>query len=95
MHITVTEASYTTTIAILLAGFTPLLYAPISNAYGRRPVYLVSVAIGTVANACCAVCKSFGTLLLTRAFVGIGTSASMGVGACVVADLYFTHERGL
>lgn len=95
LGVSVTEASYTTTIAILFAGFTPLIYAPLSNVYGRRPVYLVSTAIGTAANAACAVCQSWSYLLVARAFVGIGTSVGMGVGASIVADLYFTHERGL
>ncbi|KAJ5820169.1 hypothetical protein N7474_005760 [Penicillium riverlandense] len=95
LDVSVTEASYTTTVAILFAGFTPLLYAPISNVYGRRPVYLVGTAIGTAANAGCAVCRSWGHLLVARAFVGIGTSVGMGVGASIVADLYFMHERGL
>ncbi|RLL97715.1 hypothetical protein CFD26_106683 [Aspergillus turcosus] len=78
LGVSVTEASYTTTIAILFAGFTPLIYAPLSNVYGRRPVYL-----------------SWSSLLVARAFVGIGTSVGMGVGASIVADLYFMHERGL
>jgi MFS family permease len=95
MGVTVTTASYSTTIAIVFAGVAPLFYAPLSNLYGRRPVYLLSTAIGTVANAGCATCNSWGPLLLARACVGIGTSVGMGVGASVVADLYFMHQRGL
>jgi hypothetical protein len=38
MHIIVVEASYQTTIAIVFAGAAPLLWSPISNAYGRRPI---------------------------------------------------------
>ena len=32
--------------------------------------------------------------MVARAFVGVGTSAGMGIGAAVVADMYFMHERG-
>ena len=74
MGVTVTVASYSTTIAIVFAGVFPLLYSPLANVYGRRPVYLVSTAIGVAANAASAVCKSWGPLLVARAFVGIGTS---------------------
>ncbi|GAD96993.1 hypothetical protein BC1G_00314 [Paecilomyces variotii No. 5] len=94
MGVTVTQASYSTTIAIVLAGVAPLIYAPLSNRYGRRPVYLLSTALGVGANAGCAVVSSWGPLLALRALVGIGTSTSMGIGANVVADLYFMHERG-
>ena len=37
---------------------------------------------------------TWGGILAARVFVGIGTSAGMGIGAAVVADLYFMHERG-
>lgn len=95
MGVSVTVASYSTTIAIVFAGVAPLIYAPISNFYGRRPVYLISTAIGIAANAGCAASQSWGPLLVARACVGIGTSVGMGVGASVVSDMYFMHQRGL
>lgn len=112
MDVTVTVASYSTTIAIVFAGVAPLIYSPIANLYGRRPVYIASTAVGIAANAGCAVCQSWGPLLVARAFVGIGTSVGnvsvlstyshqsltsilgMGIGGSVVADMYFTHQRG-
>ncbi len=95
MGVTVTVASYSTTIAIVFAGVAPLIYAPLSNYYGRRPLYLITTAVGIAANAGCAVSKSWGPLLVARAFVGIGTSVGMGLGASVVSDMYFMHQRGL
>lgn len=88
-------ASYSTTIATVFAGVAPLIYAPISNIYGRRPVYLVGTAIGIAANAGCAVCKLWAPFLIARACVGIGTSVGIGIGAAAVSDLYFVHHRGL
>ncbi|KAH8805131.1 major facilitator superfamily domain-containing protein [Xylogone sp. PMI_703] len=95
MGVSVTVASYSTTIAIVVAGVAPLVYSPISNIYGRRPVYIISTAVGIAANAGCAVCKSWAPLLVARACVGIGTSVGMGIGASVVSDMYFMHQRGL
>lgn len=95
MGVTVKQASYSTTIATVSAGVAPLIYAPISNAYGRRLVYLVGTPIGIAANVGCAVCKSWAPFLVARACVGIGSSVGMGIGAAVVADLYFAHQRGL
>jgi len=60
MGVSVTVASYSTTIAIVVAGVAPLIYSPISNLYGRRPVYIITTAIGIAANAGCAVAKSWG-----------------------------------
>lgn len=94
MGVTITEASYNTTLAIVLAGVAPLVWSPLANVYGRRPVYIFSSIIGIAAGAGCAVATKWGNLLVARCFVGVGTSAGMGIGASVVSDLYFMHERG-
>ena len=77
MGVSVTVASYSTTIAIVFAGIAPFIYSPAANIYGRRPVYIISTAIGIAANAGSAVCTKWGLLLVARAFVGIGTSVGM------------------
>lgn len=94
MGVTITQASYNTTLAIVLAGVAPLVWSPLANVYGRRPVYIFSSIIGIAAGAGSAVSTKWGNLLVARCFVGIGTSAGMGIGASVVSDMYFMHERG-
>lgn len=94
MNVSITEASYNTTLAIVLAGVAPLVWSPLANVYGRRPVYLFSAIIGIVAGAGSAIATKWGPLLAARCFVGVGTSAGMGIGASVVSDMYFMHERG-
>ncbi|KAL9106505.1 MAG: hypothetical protein Q9227_008484 [Pyrenula ochraceoflavens] len=81
-------------VPIVFAGAAPLLWSPISNIYGRRPIFILVTAIGVAAHAACGAASTWTGLMVARAFVGIGTSAGMGIGACVVADLYFMHERG-
>lgn len=94
MHISITTASYNTTVAIIFSGVTPLILSPISTIYGRRPVYIFVTIIGIIASAGSAIATSYGPLLVARAFTGIGTSAGMGIGASAVSDMYFMHERG-
>jgi MFS family permease len=94
MHISITTASYNTTVAIVLAGIAPLFLSPISTVYGRRPVYILVTIIGIIASAGSAIATSYGPLLVARAFTGIGTSAGMGIGASAVSDMYFMHQRG-
>ena len=94
LHISVVEASYQTTVPIVFAGVSPLIWSPISNVYGRRPIFICVTAIGIVAHCAAGAAKTWGGILAARAFVGIGTSAGMGIGAAVVADLYFMHSRG-
>ena len=94
LHISVQEASYQTTVPIVFAGVAPLLWSPISNVYGRRPIFIFVTVIGIVAHCASGAAQTWGGILAARAFVGVGTSAGMGIGASVVADLYFMHERG-
>lgn len=94
LNISITTASYNTTLAIVFAGIAPLVWSPLANVYGRRPIYLLISIIGIIAGAGCAIATEWGPLLVARVFVGIGTSPGMGIGASVVSDLYFTHERG-
>ncbi|KAF8998412.1 major facilitator superfamily domain-containing protein [Cyathus striatus] len=62
--------------------------------YGRRPVYLVSLIIGTVSAVGSAIAKSYGTLIVARAIYGFGTAVAIGLGAGTVVDLFYVHQRG-
>jgi len=88
MHISVVEASYQTTVPIVFAGVAPLIWSPIANVYGRRPIFICVTALGIAAHAASGAASTWSGILAARAFVGIGTSAGMGIGAAVVADLY-------
>lgn len=72
----------------------PILWSPIANVYGRRPIFIFVTAIGVAAHAASGAAKTWGGILAARAFVGVGTSAGMGIGAAAVADMFFMHERG-
>lgn len=65
-----------------------------SNIYGRRPIFVFVTAIGVAAHAAAGIAQTWGGILVARVFVGIGTSAGMGIVAAVVADMYFMHKRG-
>lgn len=94
LHISVTVASYSTTIAILFAGVAPIVWSPLSNKYGRRPIFIFVSALGIIAQCACAAAPTWTGILVARAFVGIGTSGGMGIGSAVVVDLFCMHERG-
>lgn len=94
LHVSVQDATYQTSVPIIFAGLAPVLWAPLSNIYGRRPVYIFVTALGVATLAATAAAPTYAGVLVARAFMGIGTSAGMGIGAATVADLYFMHERG-
>ncbi|KAL1840429.1 hypothetical protein VTK73DRAFT_3759 [Phialemonium thermophilum] len=93
-HIPPSNASYQTTTVIISVGISPLLWTPLANVYGRRPIYLISAVIGIVATVGSGVAKSWATLIVARAFSGVGVGAAMALGAATVNDMFFLHERG-
>ncbi|KAJ5602275.1 hypothetical protein N7510_011809 [Penicillium lagena] len=93
-HISIQEASYALTVAIITSGVFPLIWSPLSNIYGRRPVFVFVSILGIVGHAASGAAKSWAGILASRAIMGIGTSAGSGIGLAVVADMYFMHERG-
>ncbi|KAF5366023.1 hypothetical protein D9758_006738 [Tetrapyrgos nigripes] len=90
-HVT---GTYQTTIAIGTNALGPLLFTPLANIYGRRPIYLISVLIGFASALGSACAKSYGTLILARAILGFGSSAPLALGAGTVVDLFYVHQRG-
>lgn len=91
-HIPVGNASYQTTTVIVVVGVSPLIWTPLANVYGRRPVYLLSTLIGIVATTGSGLAKTWGTLIVARVFSGVGVGAAMALGAASVNDMFFLHE---
>ncbi|KAJ7075600.1 MFS general substrate transporter [Mycena belliarum] len=94
LDVTVTQASYFGTSSIAAAGVGSFIWAPISNVYGRRPVLIVSQAIGIVAGFGSAFAKSYTTILVGRFFTGLGIASGNVVTFAVISDIFCLHERG-
>ncbi|KAK6455647.1 multidrug resistance protein 3 [Scheffersomyces xylosifermentans] len=81
-----TEVS-TLTVSLMVLGFTvgPLIWAPLSEQIGRRPVYFISFGLYTIFQIPCAVAPNIGTLLVCRFLCGVfASSALTNVGASIV-----------
>lgn len=90
-----TEVS-TLSVSLMVLGFCvgPLVWAPLSEEIGRRPVYIISYGLYVIFNIPCAVAKNIGTLLVCRFLCGVfSASALTNVGASLV-DLH-RESRGL
>ena len=49
-----------------------MFFAPLSELYGRRVMYISTLFVGLIFIIPCAVSKNIATLLVTRAIDGIG-----------------------
>lgn len=76
------------TAYILFFGFSQLVYGPLSDRFGRRPVLLFGLGVYTVACIGAALTESFAALLAMRALQGIGAGATRVIAIAVVRDVY-------
>lgn len=93
LGITVQKATYLTSLVIAVLGGAPLFWRPISHAYGRRPVFLLSLICSLVCNIGCAASHSYATACLCRALTAFFISPAASIGSGVVSETFFKKER--
>ncbi|KAK5268014.1 hypothetical protein LTR99_002946 [Exophiala xenobiotica] len=84
-------------ISLFVLGFAtgPLLWAPLSEIYGRQMMFFISFCGFTAFNAACAGANSIGALLVLRFFAGAFGSSPFTNAGGVIADIFPASERGL
>lgn len=81
------EIQQTLTAYMLPMGVMVLWHGAFSDAWGRKPVIVVSMLLFALASLVCVFAGSIETLLVGRALQGISAGAGMVVGRAVVRDL--------
>jgi MFS family permease len=76
-------------------GTGPVVLAPLSEFFGRRPIYVVSWAAFIIWTIPCAVATNIQTMLVGRFIDGICGSTFMSVAGGTVTDLFQGEELGL
>lgn len=84
-----------TTLYLLGFGVGPLLWAPLSEVFGRRLAVLVPMFIAISFSFGSATAKDFQTLMLTRFFGAFFASAPVTNTGGVLGDLFSPSERGI
>ena len=80
------------TLSIFFFGFSvsPLIYGPLSDRVGRRPVLLSACFVYAAASILATMTSSFGALLFWRLFQGAGAGAASVLAITVIRD----HRQG-
>ncbi|KAI1474157.1 hypothetical protein K445DRAFT_316162 [Daldinia sp. EC12] len=84
------------TITLFLLGYCagPLIFAPLSEFYGRRWIFYSTFLLYIAFNFLCAFAPNFGSLLVGRFLTGTFVSAPLSNSPGVLADLWGPVERG-
>ncbi|KAI1661179.1 MFS general substrate transporter [Daldinia decipiens] len=83
------------TLFVVGFGVGPMIFAPLSEIYGRRIIYGTTLLVAVVFIIPGAVAKNIATLLVARAIDGIAFSAPMTLVGGTLADLWRSEERGI
>lgn len=80
-----------TTYFLGLAGG-QLVWGPLSDRFGRKPVLLAGLALALLASAACAAAGSAAALVLARLAQGFGMSAGPVMARTIVRDLHAQEQ---
>ena len=93
-HVSMEAAGLTITLFLLGYCAGPLIFAPLSEFYGRRWIFYITFSLYLIFNFLCAFAPNFGSLLVGRFLTGTFVSAPLSNGPGVLADLWDPLERG-
>lgn len=78
----------TMSLLILAFGLGQMVWGPVADHFGRRPVLLGGLALFTMASVACALAGSIEALILWRALQGVAMAAGVVCARAVLRDLY-------
>ena len=78
----------TLTFYLIGLGAAQLVYGPISDRWGRRPVLLWGLGIYCIGSIACALAPSIVWLMLGRVLQALGGCAGLVLGRAIIRDLY-------
>ncbi|SCU97796.1 LAMI_0F11408g1_1 [Lachancea mirantina] len=84
------------TCSLMVIGFSlgPLLWSPVSDLYGRRVAYFVSLGLYVIFNIPCAIAPNIGCLLACRFLCGVWSSSGLCLVGGSIADMFPPETRG-
>ncbi|KAK0267626.1 hypothetical protein LTR91_014551 [Friedmanniomyces endolithicus] len=94
LHVSVEAAGLVVTLFLLGYCFGPLLWAPLSELYGRRYIFYATFICYFAFNFLCAFTPNFAGLLVGRFLTGTFASAALSNAPGILADLWQATERG-
>ncbi|KAI0257436.1 major facilitator superfamily domain-containing protein [Lactifluus subvellereus] len=90
------EEVATLTVSLFIAGYCvgPLVWGPLSEDIGRRPVYLITFLFYTGFQVGCALSKNTASILIFRFLGGTFAAAPLTNSGAVVGDIWDAKTRG-
>jgi EmrB/QacA subfamily drug resistance transporter len=86
--------SWVVTAFLLTSTTTTPLYGKLSDMYGRKPLFVVSILIFLTGSCLCGLSGSMTQLIIFRGIQGLGAGGLITLAQTTIADLVAPRERG-
>ena len=78
---------------VVAYGALQLVYGPLSDRHGRKPILMLGLVVAGLASVMAALATDIATLTAARVLQGAGSAASMVVSRSMVQDLFAGPQR--
>ena len=90
----VEHQAWITTAYLLATTIVMPVYGKFGDVLGRRRLFLIAIALFTIASAACAFAPDFWSFVVFRALQGLGGGGLMILSQAIIADIVPASERG-
>lgn len=78
---------------VCMLGIGPLFFAPMSETFGRRTLFLINLTLFTLLQIPTALAPSIEWFIVLRTLGGLCGSVGVANGGGTISDMFETHER--
>jgi EmrB/QacA subfamily drug resistance transporter len=89
-----TEYAWVTTSYLLASTVMVPIYGKLSDVYGRKPFFMLGMAIFLAGSALSGTSQDMTQLILYRGIQGLGAGAMMPIVQAIIGDIFPPAERG-
>lgn len=76
------------TMIFLGLGFGQLIFGPLSDSFGRKPIVFIGFIVFIIASIICVTTKNFEVMIIGRVLQGIGLSSPRSLALSMIRDSY-------
>ncbi|WP_299549771.1 multidrug effflux MFS transporter [Seonamhaeicola sp.] len=76
------------TMIFLGLGFGQLIFGPLSDSFGRKPIVYIGFGVFIIASIICLTAKNFEMMIIGRVLQGVGLSSPRTLSIAIIRDSY-------